>query len=25
MSGWHAARTALRDAGRPASLADVFG
>lgn len=25
MGGWHAARTALRDAGEPASLADLFG
>ncbi|WP_223626482.1 NAD(P)/FAD-dependent oxidoreductase [Microbacterium sp. EST19A] len=25
MAGWHAARTALRDAGTPASLDDLFG
>lgn len=25
MAGWHAARTALADAGRPATLADYFG
>ncbi|WP_435743223.1 phytoene desaturase family protein [Microbacterium sp. PMB16] len=25
MAGWHAARTALRDAGHPAELSDLFG
>ncbi|GGH50841.1 phytoene desaturase family protein [Microbacterium album] len=25
MAGWHAARTALRDAGEPARLSDLFG
>lgn len=25
MAGWHAARTALRDAGEPATLGDLFG
>lgn len=25
MAGWHAARTALRDAGAPVTLPDLFG